>query len=127
MILYRNSYREDEKLFSTGDSELDNLLTEVYYSGLEDGYDYAQKEFATHVNLKPYVSGQRWTNFRGKLPNKVNSSNYLTRAARIDAIKNNPVLSESEKKKLIKEIYGFDPRESIALQRARSKSRNPNS
>ena len=36
----------EEKLFSTGNEELDNLLTEVYYSGIEDGYDYAQKEFA---------------------------------------------------------------------------------
>lgn len=49
MILYRNSYREDEKLFSTGDSKLDDLLTEVYYSGIEDGYDYAQKEFALNA------------------------------------------------------------------------------
>ena len=46
MILLKNNYyEEDEKLFSTGDSELDDILTEVYYSGLEDGYDYAQREF----------------------------------------------------------------------------------
>ena len=45
MIVYKNNY-EDEKLFSTGDSELDDILEEVYYSGVEDGYDYAQKEFA---------------------------------------------------------------------------------
>ena len=38
---------EDQKLFSTGDSELDDILEEVYYSGIEDGYDYAQKEFAS--------------------------------------------------------------------------------
>ena len=49
MILYRNNYVEDERLFSTGDSELDDLLEEVYYSGLEDGYDYAQKEFALNA------------------------------------------------------------------------------
>ena len=36
----------EERLFSTGDFELDLLLTEVYYSGLEDGYDYAQREFS---------------------------------------------------------------------------------
>lgn len=36
----------EERLFSTGDSNLDLLLTEVYYSGLEDGYDYAQREFS---------------------------------------------------------------------------------
>ena len=41
MIVYK-----DQKLFSTGDSELDGILEEVYYSGISDGYDYAQKEFA---------------------------------------------------------------------------------
>lgn len=47
MILLKNNYyEEDEKLFSTGDSELDDLLEEVYYSGISDGYDYAQREFA---------------------------------------------------------------------------------
>ena len=40
------SYRENEKLFSTGNDELDDLLQEVYYSGIEDGYDYAQKEYS---------------------------------------------------------------------------------
>ena len=46
MILLKNNYHEEnEKLFSTGDSELDDILQEVYYSGLEDGYDYAQREF----------------------------------------------------------------------------------
>ncbi len=43
---YFSQTEESEKLFSTGDSELDDLLQEVYYSGLEDGYDYAQREFA---------------------------------------------------------------------------------
>jgi len=38
---------EDQKLFSTGNDELDAILEEVYYSGIEDGYDYAQKEFAS--------------------------------------------------------------------------------
>jgi len=46
MIVPKNNNEESQKLFSTGDSELDDLLTEVYYSGIEDGYDYAQKEFA---------------------------------------------------------------------------------
>jgi hypothetical protein len=47
MILLKNNYyeEEDEKLFSTGNDELDDILTEVYYSGIEDGYDYAQREF----------------------------------------------------------------------------------
>ena len=50
-----NYYEEDEKLFSTGNDELDDILEEVYYSGIEDGYDYAQREFAEHekkVKLK---------------------------------------------------------------------------
>ena len=46
ILLNNNYYEEDEKLFSTGDEELDDILEEVYYSGIEDGYDYAQKEFA---------------------------------------------------------------------------------
>jgi hypothetical protein len=46
MIVLKNNTEESQKLFSTGNEELDNLLTETYYSGIEDGYDYAQKEFA---------------------------------------------------------------------------------
>ena len=49
MTIPRRNYEESQKLFSTGNDELDNLLTEVYYSGIEDGYDYAQKEFASKV------------------------------------------------------------------------------
>ena len=30
MIVYKNNFEEDEKLFSTGDSVLDDLLEEVY-------------------------------------------------------------------------------------------------
>ena len=47
--LANSYYEEDEKLFSTGDEELDDILEEVYYSGISDGYDYAQKEFASKV------------------------------------------------------------------------------
>lgn len=44
---FAESWEEvDEKLFSTGNDELDEILEEVYYSGIEDGYNYAQKEFA---------------------------------------------------------------------------------
>ena len=42
--LYNESYEEGEKLFSTGDEELDDILEEVYYSGISDGYDYAYEE-----------------------------------------------------------------------------------
>lgn len=55
MILFKNNYyEEDERLFSTGDEELDDLLEEVYYSGISDGYDYAQKEF-TRAAVKDKV------------------------------------------------------------------------
>lgn len=50
--LYNSYYEEDEKLFSTGDSDLDDILEEVYYSGIEDGYDYAQREFAEEAEKK---------------------------------------------------------------------------
>lgn len=46
MIVYKNNYEGDERLFSTGDSNLDDILEEVYYSGVSDGYDYAQYEFS---------------------------------------------------------------------------------
>lgn len=49
--LISSYYEEDEKLFSTGNEELDDILEEVYYSGLEDGYDYAQKEFSSKLKL----------------------------------------------------------------------------
>ncbi len=58
MIIGRNYYEESQKLFSTGDSELDDILEEVYYSGIGDGYDYAQREFAAFggvsENMKDY-------------------------------------------------------------------------
>ena len=58
IILKNNYYEEDERLFSTGNDELDDILEEVYYSGLEDGYDYAQKEFGLNAKgLKNKVKG----------------------------------------------------------------------
>ena len=70
MILYRNSYVEDERLFSTGDSELDDILEEVYYSGLEDGYEYAQKEFAAVPKLAPKPRGPKIKGVGSKRDNK---------------------------------------------------------
>lgn len=52
MIIGKNYYEESQKLFSTGDSELDDILEEVYYSGIEDGYDYAQREFAEKTTTR---------------------------------------------------------------------------
>ena len=43
--MYSQNNEVEKKLFSTGNDDLDAILTEVYYSGIEDGYDYAQKEF----------------------------------------------------------------------------------
>lgn len=40
------SMAENQKLFSTGDENLDLLLEEVYFSGVEDGAEFAQREFA---------------------------------------------------------------------------------
>ncbi len=57
MILFRNNYyEEDERLFSTGNEELDDILEEVYYSGLEDGYDYAyeEREYADKDNKREH-------------------------------------------------------------------------
>ena len=34
----------EEKIFSTGDAELDELLEKVYSAGIEDGYNYAHEE-----------------------------------------------------------------------------------
>ena len=45
MIIGRQLYEESQRLFSTGSTELDDILEEVYYSGISDGYEYAQKEF----------------------------------------------------------------------------------
>jgi ElaB/YqjD/DUF883 family membrane-anchored ribosome-binding protein len=46
--------QQQQKSFSTGNEELDLILQEVYYSGLEDGYDYAQREFSEPSGLKKY-------------------------------------------------------------------------
>ena len=44
----------EEKLFSTGNEELDELLEKVYSEGVNDGYDYAQKEFAEVVEQREF-------------------------------------------------------------------------
>lgn len=43
-----NEYYENERLYSTGDSELDDLLERAFC----DGYEYAQKEF---VSLEEFI------------------------------------------------------------------------
>jgi hypothetical protein len=43
-----NSYYEDEKLYSTGDSELDDLLERAFC----EGYEYAQREYSLDEEIK---------------------------------------------------------------------------
>ena len=42
--LFSENEELNEKMFSTGNEELDTLLERVYSEGVEDGYDYAQGE-----------------------------------------------------------------------------------
>ena len=49
MIIDRNyDYYEDERLYSTGDDELDDLLEKAFC----EGYDYAQREFSFKDELR---------------------------------------------------------------------------
>ena len=78
MILLKNNYyEEDERLFSTGDEELDDILEEVYYSGIEDGYDYFQKEFGNKENK---IKRNEWLKELGK--KYENESPYIENASR---------------------------------------------
>jgi hypothetical protein len=43
-----NEYYEDEKLYSTGDSDLDDLLERAF----SEGYEYAQREFGNKENKR---------------------------------------------------------------------------
>ena len=79
MIVYKNIYEEDERLFSTGNEELDALLEETYYSGISDGYNYAQKEFGViqdiqHSGMKRTY--KKWVGrSRKKLAEKISNQN----------------------------------------------------
>ena len=44
-----SDYQEEERLYSTGNDELDDLLERAFC----DGYEYAQREFAALPGLKP--------------------------------------------------------------------------
>ena len=48
-----NSYYESEKLYSTGDSDLDDLLEKAFC----DGYEYAQKEFSQEEDYEKKKRG----------------------------------------------------------------------
>ena len=79
MIIYKNRAEEDERLFSTGNEELDDILEEVYYSGISDGYNYAQKEFGViqdiqHSGMKRTY--KKWVGRgRKKLAEKISNQN----------------------------------------------------
>lgn len=73
-----------EKLFSTGNEELDNLLAEVYYSGIEDGYDYAQKEFGARERKQRRKAQRKEQNsvmHANKAANKAKQAEKLAREA----------------------------------------------
>ena len=95
ILLKNNCYEEDEKLFSTGDEELDDILEEVYYSGIEDGYDYAQKEFAEKSKLD-FATRQDI-----KFINKINKKTGSKSEDNIDIYKkfvDDPKVPEKQKK-----------------------------
>lgn len=49
-----SDYQEEEKLYSTGNDELDELLERAFC----EGYEYAQKEFATGLDKLAVKSAQ---------------------------------------------------------------------
>ena len=55
-LFSETEYEESKKMFSTGDEELDELLERVYSAGIEDGYDYAQKEFSKKEKKEPLIA-----------------------------------------------------------------------
>lgn len=103
MILGRQlieSYEENEKLFSTGNDELDDLLEEVYYSGISDGYDYAQKEFAekkekSKLDLQDRLDRKLIRKINKKF--KVNSDEIIRD---YENVLKNPNLSEKDRKSI---------------------------
>ena len=98
MILLKNNYyEEDEKLFSTGDLELDDILEEVYYSGISDGYDYAQREFAEKSKLG--YGARTDVKFIRKINNKFGVTGDDNIKEYKEALKN-PNLSDKERKQL---------------------------
>ena len=103
MIVYKNNYEEDEKLFSTGNDELDDILEEVYYSGLEDGYDYAQKEFAEKEEKKKKNSLKT----AGKITLGAGGATALGAAIGENAVIENIAKKVAEKKGLDKYGWGL--------------------
>lgn len=76
--------QENEKLFSTGDEELDNLLTEVYYSGIEDGYDYfsyEQRLFNRQKHNKRQQAANAQTHAAGKSGELVGNAERFAKIA----------------------------------------------
>jgi flagellar motor switch protein FliG len=62
MIIVRNfedEYYEDEKLYSTGDDYLDEMLEKAFC----EGYEYAQREFNNISDLIVKISGLNDTKY----------------------------------------------------------------
>lgn len=102
MIVYKNDYIENERLFSTGDTELDDILEEVYYSGLEDGYDYAQREFSNRKSKA--------------------ASMALREVANLPSSRSNRVLKKEQREKLVKELKKLSDKDLTDLMIKRSES-----
>ena len=91
----------EERLFSTGDSNLDLLLTEVYYSGLEDGYDYAQREFSDYDDDDD--DEDRISRKPGNLENYTDYDlKHMTRGQMLDALEEEEARAKSNTKKYVK-------------------------
>ena len=91
--------QQQQKSFSTGNEELDLILQEVYYSGLEDGYDYAQREFS-------YDDDDDDDDFPRKPKDLEDYSDYdlkhMTRGQMLDALEEEQERAKRNTKKYVK-------------------------
>ena len=101
MIIGRNlinEYYEDEKLYSTGDDYLDEMLEKAFC----EGYEYAQKEFATRKVLGELVKdGAKMRVVRAHEIGDMLTTRTKDQANRLLS---NPNLSEKRKKTIEKAI-----------------------
>jgi hypothetical protein len=77
-----NGYYEDEKLYSTGDDELDDLLEKAFC----EGYEYAQREFSEEEEKKDLIQAIKEAEDSGdkKLAKKLRNK-YLRKDTAIGA------------------------------------------
>lgn len=88
----------EEKLFSTGNEDLDLLLTEVYYSGLEDGYELCQREFSDDDDDDERISRRP-----GNLEDYTDYDlKHMTRGQMLDALEEEQDRAKRNTKKYVK-------------------------